>query len=103
MPADRLERPPHAAGRPWASPARTASPSRARAGKWRSPCCARRCSRGTIPPCSNAHRTYRCTDQGGHRFRFALRAGADVGRSAADAAAFHLPPACLDWTKGMLP
>ncbi len=48
-------------------------------------------------------RTYRYTDQGRHRFRFAIRAGADAGRCEADAAAFHRPPACLDWTKGMLP
>jgi hypothetical protein len=55
------------------------------------------------PAVLEPQRAYRYTDQGGHRFRFAIRAGADAGRCAADAAAFNLPPACLDWTKGMLP
>jgi alpha-mannosidase len=55
------------------------------------------------PAVLEPHRAYRYTDQGGHRFRFAIRAGADAVRCEADAAAFHLPPACLDWTKGMLP
>jgi alpha-mannosidase len=55
------------------------------------------------PAVLEPNRAYRCTDQGGHRFRFAIRAGADAGRAAADAAAFNLPPACLDWTKGMRP
>lgn len=56
-------------------------------------------------------RPHRYTDQGEHRFRFTVRAdagggdGADTAgrRSAADALAFHRPPACFDWTKGMLP
>ncbi len=54
-------------------------------------------------------RRYRYTDQGEHRYRFTVRtdagSGADaLGRlSATDALAFHRPPACFDWTKGMQP
>ncbi len=55
------------------------------------------------PAVIQPHQPRRHTDQGWHRFRFAIRAGADAARSAADAAAFHLPPACFDWTKGMQP
>jgi alpha-mannosidase len=63
------------------------------------------------PAVPDRERSLRCTDQGEHRFRFAIRSGADggsgadaeAGRCAADALAFHRPPALFDWTKGMLP
>lgn len=64
------------------------------------------------PAALEAGAPHRYTDQGEHRFRFRLRtagdgdAGAadDLGeRCAADALALHRPPACFDWTKGMLP
>jgi alpha-mannosidase len=57
-------------------------------------------------------RPHRYTDQGEHRFRFSIRAGAGCGsvvgsaaggRCAADALAYHRPPVCFDWTKGMPP
>jgi len=57
-------------------------------------------------------RPHRYTDQGEHRFRFSIRLGAGSGftagsapggRCAADALAFHRPPVCFDWTKGMQP
>ena len=46
---------------------------------------------------------HRHTDRGEHRFRFAFRAGDGAERCEADAEGLHRPPACLDWTKGMLP
>jgi len=64
------------------------------------------------PAALEPNRPCRHTDQGEHRFRFSIRAGAgggrsgadiEAGRCAADALANHRPPVCIDWTKGMLP
>jgi alpha-mannosidase len=74
------------------------------------------------PAVPDRDRPHLCTDQGEHRFRFVVRAeavgdaggtqtgGARTGgaeavgaRCGADALAFHRPPACFDWTKGMPP
>ncbi|MCX7030826.1 MAG: hypothetical protein NTU62_12000, partial [Spirochaetes bacterium] len=46
-------------------------------------------------------RPHRYTDQGEHRFRFTVRAGAGGECCAADALGLHRPPVCIDWTKGM--
>ncbi len=48
-------------------------------------------------------RVYRFTDQGEHEFRFALLYEAQPAAVNALALAYHRPPVCVDWTRGVTP
>jgi alpha-mannosidase len=49
------------------------------------------------------NRVHRFIDQGEHGFRFALVPDAGAAAVNALALAFHRPPVCVDWTRGMTP